>query len=833
MKLFVLLWAATAVWGQAVSTGSWTNGGPATWGSGNVTGGMCGPPGYLCSRIDTTIHPLADPNNAGPKHPPLLAAPGQATSCGGSQCWGGSLGAGVVASDSFYNGNRMLRLTDFQTDPNSSHHGYSFFTDSSAENTQTNWDGTIFAVLEKSNPVLFSFNKSTWQSSACATGSSSCNAAQLQLSGAGAVPGASEFGTTNTVIDGVSDNYALYVFNSNTHHIERWVIAEGTPWTIAIDPNWPTAGASGVNLAASSCLGTMMTPWTQFGNFAVSGNDTRFTAEVRTFNGLQDEGGLIVVYDLNKGCKWLDLRRMATSQDWNNPTETSVTTAGNAGDFKLGPPAAPTATAASGGSLTSGHQYAVQYAYTLRNGTSLGGGDIGESDGSGLTLVSLSTGQGSIALTAPGTPPSASQPPGVTIAPTGYNVYMCDNTASPGCTPTRQTVDQAPAAVTGLTCAAANPGPPNNYSYTYSVVVRTTALSFASTDVGCTVQTQAPVGSGSNAISISWTASTSSGVVYDLYRNGRDTRIYSNTGTSLSDTSVGPASIVAEAVQGTATATTISTLAAGYTVAYTGLQATSGFSTHNVKMDLSGNPMVIDNTAISLNLGFNSPPHFWYTDVNGSASYQIIPCPVNCPGHRVNGYSVQLREPGNTSSLNFIYAAPAETSAVVSAVNDSGCSSTNPNCHFAAHDNWSDAAAGMPYRYPLVSSYAPVTTFGSTTWPNSLYEGELFGLPMCDGRTATCASPNTNGYPVRFGMLYTSGNEGTRFYGTPRCFMAQTGDYAVCSTAWTNWNENADGSPGYGGFGDGNGNETCDPSLNPNVVGTAACRVDVVLFELR
>jgi hypothetical protein len=410
---------------------------------------------------------------------------------------------------------------------------------------------------------------------------------------------------------------------------------------------------------------------------------------------------------------------------------------------------------------------------------------------------------------------------------------MCDNTASAGCTPTRQTVDQAPAAVAGLNCIAANPGPPNNFAYTYAVVVRTSDYAFASTDVACTVQTKTAVGSGTNAINISWTASSSPGVVYDLYRNGRDTRINSSAALTFSDTSIGPAAVVPEAVQGTATASTISTLAAGYTVAYTGLQATSGFSTHNVKIDLSGNPIVIDNTGISLNLGFNNPPHFWYTDVAGSANTQMIPCSVNCQGHRVNGYSVELRQPANTSSVNFIYAAPPESSTVLNAANDLGCSATNPKCRFAAHDNWSDATASMPYTYPLVSSYAAVSTFGASTWSNSLYEGELFGLPMCDGRTATCPSTNPNGYPVRFGMLYTSGNEGTRFFGTPRCFMAQTGDYAVCSTAWTGWNENADGSPGFGGFGDGTGNETCDPSLNPNGIGTAACRVDVVLYELR
>src|SRR5215470_10154508 len=98
MKIFMVVLAAmSAAWGQSAYSGSSTSAGSATWPS-LATTVACGPPSYACSRSDATTFVLSN-TNPGTKHPPLLAAPGQSTGCGGGQCWGGSLGAGVVASD--------------------------------------------------------------------------------------------------------------------------------------------------------------------------------------------------------------------------------------------------------------------------------------------------------------------------------------------------------------------------------------------------------------------------------------------------------------------------------------------------------------------------------------------------------------------------------------------------------------------------------------------------------------------------------------------------------------------------------------------------------------
>jgi hypothetical protein len=213
MKILgVVLAAISAAWGQSAYSGLSTSAGAATWPTAATTV-ACGPPNYACSRSDTTTFVLSN-TNPGTKHPPLLAAAGQSTACGGGQCWGGKLGAGVVASDpdnlgtlAFYNNNRMLRVTDYATDVA----GRSYFTDSSAELPQINLDGTAFRILEKSNACMYSFDRSIWNSVSCAAGATNCQAARKQFCvvGSNPIPSSFVFGTTAT------DALAMYVFNDN------------------------------------------------------------------------------------------------------------------------------------------------------------------------------------------------------------------------------------------------------------------------------------------------------------------------------------------------------------------------------------------------------------------------------------------------------------------------------------------------------------------------------------------------------------------------------------------------------------------------------------------
>src|SRR5262249_21525281 len=298
------------------------------------------------------------------------------------------------------------------------------------------------------------------------------------------------------------------------------------------------------------------------------------------------------VFDKNKGCKYLDLRRGATT-DWNGTTEHAVSVNGVS---PLGPPAAPTATAVQGGSLISGHTYAVQYSYTLRNPNGAGDlmpGDIGETNGSAIPTVTLScSGCNAIALTAPGTP--ATNANGMQIHPTGYNVFACDRTANPGCTPTMQTVDGAPQPVSGLTCTAAAGNSGTNFTYTYYVAARSApGISSSSNDVSCMVQTTNAISSSlPNTVIFNGSASADAAfpttIVYELFRNARDSRVlrsgnaatadFTCTGTVPNTTctftdkgSLGPRAVVLEDVNGTSNGAQLSSLSNGGMTAYTGL----------------------------------------------------------------------------------------------------------------------------------------------------------------------------------------------------------------------------------------------------------------------
>jgi len=142
----------------------------------------------------------------------------------------------------------------------------------------------------------------------------------------------------------------------------------------------------------------------------------------------QNEGWITMVYQQSTGkCGWLDTR---TGQIGGNlwPGVTQV-----AGAFPLnfgvnGGPSVPTAVATTGGSLITGHQYAIQYSLvyeTTANGK-------GESAGSTVQYVTLGGSNTAISLPSPAASANDSVPW------SHYNIYACDNTASPGCTPTLQ-----------------------------------------------------------------------------------------------------------------------------------------------------------------------------------------------------------------------------------------------------------------------------------------------------------------------------------------------------------------------------------------------------------
>lgn len=322
---------------------------------------------------------------------PVATVALQSVSCNGHQCQGGLFGANsvvngysgaIVSNDPFYGSGRVLRLTDALIDPSNPYK--SCFTDSSAENAQTNYDGTIIKASCGAWSDLFSLDYSIWNSGACAIGSTTCNAFKLQLVGKGGnFPGSFIFGQSNATpalpADQTSDTYAFYAFDncaagglSTCAKIERWLIcgpAGNTStlcpggWDAVVDPNWPTTGSGGYDVTQANCAGStymtgsvlgqgLFTPWASFGNSAMNASDNRFAVELRVFSGLQDEGGTSVTVDTSVAgaprCKVLDLSRGTASTDWNNSAPVAITSAVCSGSSctqvfnTLLPPAMPT-----------------------------------------------------------------------------------------------------------------------------------------------------------------------------------------------------------------------------------------------------------------------------------------------------------------------------------------------------------------------------------------------------------------------------------------------------------------------------------------------------------
>lgn len=586
-------------------------------------------------------------------------------------------------------------------------------------------------------------------------------------------------------------------------------------------------------------------------------------------------------------------------------------------------------TAPFAGGLNASHSYAVALSYSLRNsrGSQKSPGDQGETNGSAATTISGVT---SISVTAPGLPLDAAA--GVApvagqnipnsncsignkatrcVIPTGYNVFVCDRTAVPGCTPVRAQLDQAPASATGFSCTPASGNSGATYTYIYSVTVRHlngTALDFGSQNVTATCMTANPI-SSANPNALSWTPPTSSAsLLYDIDRGSTPSTVVENligrvacpaSPCTFSDASIGNVSGEEEMVSGATTAVSISALpAAGSSAVYSGIQGTGGASTHNMKMDMSGNPVIPGPTAITNNLGFPIADWQWYPDATASCNsvFQSCPydtkkvfyCPTLCPGHRVSGNGGQIRNPANTSNIQFVLAAPIESKNIISIVNDSMCAGNK--CQGAQHDNWSLGINSFA-NYPMATTYTAGTVYGSTSWPKQLYTGEAIFMPSGDSRvssavtsisqtvntvTATlansvgcinnvftlCFAPgmqinttsiptgvshatnwngqhtlatvnvgsnqitwtsgtsvsdtagsggslngcgggalltggalsNPNCFAIREGMLYSNGNEATRFYGTPRGFISQVGASSpliFASSAYTYWNEAA------------------------------------------
>jgi Putative Ig domain len=255
----------------------------------NSQGGTsCGPPSYPCSRSDTQL--------LVPTAPPHLGA--------NALYYGGHVGAGIVAADPVYNNNRILRVTDGNTDP--LHPGESFATDSSAEKNETSYDESLFLVHAETGVCLFQYDAPSFS----ATYHGCFNNVGLEF----------DFGYTE------ADQRAFYSYYQEK--LYRFVVNTSN-WTIAPDPSF-NGGLGYFDPDSASCLnGQIAANHWYIGDTALSSDDSTVIAAV---GPEQDDNPYFVIWNATKGCQWMNVQTWKVSQGWNTGLNNSVSIAWASGN---------------------------------------------------------------------------------------------------------------------------------------------------------------------------------------------------------------------------------------------------------------------------------------------------------------------------------------------------------------------------------------------------------------------------------------------------------------------------------------------------------------------
>jgi hypothetical protein len=248
----------------------------------------CGPPAYNCSRSDTQLLVPTAPPHLGSN--PLY--------------YGGHLGAGIVAADPVYNNNRILRVTDGNTD--SAHPGESFATDSSAEKSVTSYDESLFLVHSATGICLFQYDAASFS----AAFHGCFNNVGIEF----------DFGYTE------ADQRAFYSFYKKK--LYRFVVNTST-WTIAADPAF-NGGLGYFDPDNASCLnGQIAANGWYIDGTAMSSDDNTVIAAV---GPEQDKNPYYVVWNATKGCQWMNVQTWQVSQGWNTGLSNPVNIAWASGN---------------------------------------------------------------------------------------------------------------------------------------------------------------------------------------------------------------------------------------------------------------------------------------------------------------------------------------------------------------------------------------------------------------------------------------------------------------------------------------------------------------------
>ena len=233
--------------------------------------GNCGPPAYSCSRTDLNIAQL-------PSTPPSV---------------GNLVGANTIVTDPDFS-NRIVRITDANTNPYSTFVNRTYVTTSSGSADINVWnsDSTLFAVQDTgANTLPFAFNPATMQASRMYVSSfPSTNGMMITSSG--------EWSRVNPNL--------FFTFGGTTIQTYDFTDRNIAPlpqlfYDFTTSPNCLPAGFTAI--------------WSTEGG--VSGNDTVFGMAYSN-TGIQGTGVYVVAYKVGSGCSVLNTQTGQVGGDWGS-----------------------------------------------------------------------------------------------------------------------------------------------------------------------------------------------------------------------------------------------------------------------------------------------------------------------------------------------------------------------------------------------------------------------------------------------------------------------------------------------------------------------------------
>jgi hypothetical protein len=381
---------------------------------------------------------------------------------------------------------------------------------------------------------------------------------------------------------------------------------------------------------------------------SLSGDDSRI---MYTIGPVQNEGWLSILYDQStQKCGWVDLRTGKMGGDLWAGGQMS-------GAFPLnfnengGPTVPPmSSTVASRGRLIPGHTYKIQYSLVYEsdmNGT-------GESAGSPIQSITVDASHNAILLPSP----AASVNDSMTW--THYNIYACDSTAKPGCTPTLQPASNLGCMLSAPFPTATTIGSSGSTTYNYieeAVGTNCNTWGFASIRSGPNtlslknyVKVAAGPVSGANRyrlIAGSWvhgTATADQGYLPgEIYESGSAGSVNDNANEGIKLSAVGT---IAAGISSRLNLTTTGGPAAPSV-------STLGISLHEQFMSLNGEwvawrPETMDGSTVFWSLG--TPSSEW---CNLAAASENPPDSyVSCVGHTVMGYQGAIFNGGERGQVD-------------------------------------------------------------------------------------------------------------------------------------------------------------------------------------